>query len=57
MLQASEACSSEVGRRIVLPRNFNGGECDIQARFLYAMTLVQRFGKLDYSITMMCNPY
>jgi hypothetical protein len=21
------------------------------------MTLVQRFGKLDYFITMMCNPY
>jgi hypothetical protein len=54
---AGEARASEVGRLIVLPRNFNGGERDVQARFLDAMTLVQRFGKLDYFVTMTCNPY
>jgi hypothetical protein len=56
-LKASEARASEVGRLVVLPRNFNGGECDVQAHFLDTMTLVQRFGKLDYFVTMMCSPY
>jgi hypothetical protein len=56
-LKASEARASEVGRLTVLPRNFNGGEHDVQGRFLDAMTLVQRFGKPDYLITMTCNPY
>jgi hypothetical protein len=54
-LKAREAHASKVGRLIVLPRNFNGGECDVQARFLDAMTLVQQFGKLDYFVTMMCK--
>jgi hypothetical protein len=39
-LKVDEACASEVGRLVVLPRNFNGGERDVQARFLDAMTLV-----------------
>jgi hypothetical protein len=51
------ARASEVGRLVVLPRNFNGGEHDVQTRFLDAITLVQRFGKLDYFATMTCNPY
>jgi hypothetical protein len=46
-----------VGRRFVLPRHFTGGDRDVQARFLDAMTLVQRYGKPDYFITMTCNPY
>jgi hypothetical protein len=56
-LKAGEARASEVGRLVVLPRNFNGGEHDVQGRFLDAMTLVQRFGKSDYFDTMTCNPY
>jgi hypothetical protein len=56
-LKAGEARASEVGRLVVLPRNFNGGECDVQAQFLDAMTLVQRFGKPDYFVTITCNPY
>ena len=56
-LKAGEARASEVGRLVVLPRNFNGGERDVQDRFLDAMTLVQRFGELDYFVTMTCNPY
>jgi hypothetical protein len=39
-LQAGEACASKVGRRVILPRNFNGGEHDVQGQFLDAMTLV-----------------
>jgi hypothetical protein len=54
---AGEARASEVGKRIVLPRIFLGGDRDVQARFLDTMTLVQRFGKPDYFITMTCNPY
>jgi hypothetical protein len=30
-LKASEAHASEVGRLVVLPRKFNGGERDVQA--------------------------
>jgi hypothetical protein len=51
-LKAGETRASEIGRLIVLPRNFNGGECDVQARFLDAMTLVQRFGKPDYFVAI-----
>jgi hypothetical protein len=57
MLKAGEACASEVRRLVVLPRNFNGGERDVQPRFLDAMNLVQGFGKPDYFVTMTCNPY
>jgi hypothetical protein len=56
-LVAGEARASEVGKRIVLPRTFLGGDRDVQAKFLDAMALVQRFGKPDYFITMTCNPY
>jgi hypothetical protein len=34
MLGAGEARACEVGRRVVLPRKFNGDEHDVQARFL-----------------------
>jgi hypothetical protein len=56
-LTAGEARAFEVGRLVVLPRNFNGGEHDVQARFLVAMTLVQWFGKPDYFVTITCSPY
>jgi hypothetical protein len=48
---------SKVGKRIVLPRSFPGCDRDMQQRFLNAMAIVQRFGKLDYFITMTCNLY
>jgi hypothetical protein len=56
-LKTGVARASGVGRLIVLPRNFNGGERDVQGWFLDAMTLVQWFGKPDYFVTMTCNPY
>jgi hypothetical protein len=56
-LKAGEARASEVGRLVVLPRNFIGRECDVQGWFLDTTTLVQRFGKPDYFVTMTCNPY
>jgi hypothetical protein len=56
-LQAGEARAAKVGRRVVLPRNFVGSERAVKAHFLDAMTLVQRFRKPDYFVTMICNPY
>lgn len=57
VISAGETRASEVGKRIVLPRSFPGGDRDMQQRFLNAMAIVQRFGKPDYFITMTCNPY
>jgi hypothetical protein len=57
VISAGETRASEVGKRIVLPRSFPGCDRDMQQRFLNAMAIVQRFGKPDYFITMMCNPY
>lgn len=57
VISAGENRASEVGKRIVLPRTFQGGDRDMQQRFLNAMAIVQRLGKPDYFITMTCNPY
>jgi len=54
---ARETRASEVGKRVVLPRSFSSGDRDMQQRSLNAMAIVQHFGKLDYFITMTCNPY
>jgi hypothetical protein len=39
-LQAGEARAAKVGRRVILPRNFDGSERSVKAHFLDAMTLV-----------------
>ena len=57
VMDAGETRGSQVGKRIVLPRTFPGGDRDMQRRFLDAMAIVQRFGKPDYFITMTCNPH
>uniref|UniRef100_A0A8I6WBU2 ATP-dependent DNA helicase n=1 Tax=Hordeum vulgare subsp. vulgare TaxID=112509 RepID=A0A8I6WBU2_HORVV len=54
---AGESRGDRIGKRIVLPRTFPGGDRDMQRMFLYAMAIVQRWGKPDYFITMTCNPY
>lgn len=51
-----ESDGSKVGTRIVLPATFTGGPRDMRKRYLDAMTLVQRYGKLDLFLTMTCNP-
>ncbi|TVU42279.1 hypothetical protein EJB05_08675, partial [Eragrostis curvula] len=56
-LATGEARASLSGKRIILPRSMTGCDRDVQRRFLDAMTLVQRYGKPDYFITMTCNPY
>jgi len=57
VISAGETRALEVGKRVVLPRSFLGGDRDMMQRFLNAMAIVQRFGKPDYFITMTCNPY
>jgi hypothetical protein len=57
VLSFGETSGSAVGKRVVLPRSFPGGDRDMQRRFLNAMALVQRFGRPYYFITMTCNPY
>lgn len=56
MINSGETRGKEVGKRIVLPRSFPGGDRDMQRWFLNAMALVQRFGRPYYFITMTCNP-
>jgi hypothetical protein len=56
-LVAGEACAAKARRSIVLSRTFLRGDRDVQARFLEAMTLVQRFEKPNYFVTTTCNPY
>ena len=51
-----EANGKMVGQRIVLPASFIGGPRDMLRRYLDAMTLVSRFGKPDFFVTMTCNP-
>ncbi|XP_075478837.1 uncharacterized protein LOC142519691 [Primulina tabacum] len=51
-----ETKGNEIGRRIVLPPSFIGGSRDMRRRYLDAMALVRKFGKLDLFITMACNP-
>ncbi|XP_020266488.1 uncharacterized protein LOC109841977 [Asparagus officinalis] len=53
---AGEVKAYQVGKRIVLPSLFIGGPRDMRRRYLDVMSLVQRFGKPDFFITMTCNP-
>ena len=46
---------SDVGWRIILPASFVGGPRNMKKQYMDAMTLVQRFGKLDIFLTMTCN--
>lgn len=57
VMNAGETRVCRVGKRIVLPRIFPGGDTDMQRRFLGAMAIVQRFGEPDYFITMTCKPH
>ena len=53
----STGCSTgnDVGRRIYLPASFIGGPRDMKRRYLDAMSLVQKYGKLDLFLTMTYN--
>ncbi|KAK4395924.1 hypothetical protein Sango_1746700 [Sesamum angolense] len=47
---------NKIGQRIILPASFIGGPRDMRKRYMDAMTLVQKYGKLDIFLTMTCNP-
>ncbi|XP_021722621.1 uncharacterized protein LOC110690103 isoform X3 [Chenopodium quinoa] len=54
-LDSGETVAYNVGRRVVLPTTYIGGPRDMKKRYLNAMALVQRFGKLDFFVTVTCN--
>ena len=54
-VNAGETRGNQIGRKI-LPASFVGSPRDMRRRYLDVMTLMQRNGKLDLSITMTCNP-
>lgn len=42
----------------VVSKVFSGSDRDVQCRFMDAiMSLVARYGRPDYFVTMTCNPY
>ena len=57
MLAGGEADASKAGLRVVLSKDFPGSDRDVQCRIMDAMTLVTRYGKPDFFVTMTCNPY
>ncbi|XP_027174114.1 uncharacterized protein LOC113773690 [Coffea eugenioides] len=46
-VSAGDVSGSKVGRRVILPASFIGGPRDMRRRYLDAMALVQKYGKLD----------
>ncbi|PUZ46146.1 hypothetical protein GQ55_7G026400 [Panicum hallii var. hallii] len=56
-LTTGDADASKVGLRVVLSKDFPGSGRDVQSRFMGAMTLVTRYGKPNFFVTMTCNPY
>ncbi|XP_071901098.1 uncharacterized protein [Coffea arabica] len=51
-----ESKGSNVGQRVILPASFIGGPRDMKRRYVDAMSLVQKYGKPDLFLTMICNP-
>jgi hypothetical protein len=47
-LAAGEAHASQVGRRIVLSKDFPGSDGDVHSRYMDAMALITRYGKPDF---------
>ena len=55
-LHAGEGRADAVGKRTVLSTSFIGGPRDMRHRYMDAMALVRKYGKLDIFLTMTCNP-
>lgn len=57
VLSATNTASpAVVGKPIILPATFGGSPPALHQTYLDSMTLVARFGKPDYLITMTANP-
>ena len=52
----TDVTGEAIGRRIVLPSSFTGGERYYRKRFQDALAIVRKFGKPDFFITFTCNP-
>ena len=50
------ACVTKIGRQIILPATYAGGPQAMQQNYLDAMSIVKKFGKPDFSITMAASP-
>jgi hypothetical protein len=48
--------ANEVGKCTVLSPTFIGGPHDMRRWYMDVKALVQKYGKLDIILTMMCNP-
>ena len=48
---------SHASLRIVLSKDFPRSDRDVHSRFMDTMALVTRYGKLDFFVTMTCDPY
>ncbi|PIC42015.1 hypothetical protein B9Z55_009226 [Caenorhabditis nigoni] len=46
-----------IGSRILLPASHTGSPRDMVQQYQDAMSVVSKYGKPDYFITMTCNPY
>ena len=56
-LAVGEHRGLKAGKLVVLSKNFPESDRDVQCRFMDAMSLVAKYGKIDYFLTMTCNPY
>ena len=56
-LAAGETRASQIGRRIILSKDFPGSDRDVHSRYMDAMALITRYGKQDFFVTMTSNPY
>jgi len=51
-----EAGVTKIGRQIILPATYAGGPRAMQQNYLDAMSIVKKFGKPDFFITMTASP-
>jgi hypothetical protein len=56
-LALGDSDAINVGKRIVLSKNFPGSDRDVHSRFMDAMALVAWYGCPDFLVTMTCNLY
>ena len=50
------AGETQVGKKIILPATYPGSPRAMQQNYLDAMSIVKRYGKPDFFITMTANP-
>jgi len=56
-LATGEHRGLKAGKLVVLSKNFPRSDRDMQCRFMDAMSLVAKYGKPNYFLTMTYNPF